>query len=96
MHKITVKILEEDSLLVEKHFFEYNSINNILSYLTSQDNCHVEYLDKYFQQAVEKNMELELYKREVSNKYSPNPNKMLMYSFDFDNNTIIYDIEEED
>ena len=95
MKNITVEISPEESLLVERAFFEYNALNNILAFLSSQETCQQKYLDKYFQDAVEKNVELELLKTEITNKYRPvAKNQMMNYAFDFETNSIIFGVNE--
>ena len=85
-----VKITEGINNYIEKLFFEYNAIQNILRYLTSQDDVKSEYLDRYFEDAKIKNVELELAKQEVSKQYQPKNMYVHKYTFDFDNCEIVY------
>ena len=85
-----IKITEGLSNYVEKLYFEYNALQNILRYLSSQDDVKQEYLNRYFEEAKQKNMELELAKKEISDKYRPKYMHTCRYSFDFDNTEIVY------
>lgn len=87
--ELIIAIEAADSLYVEKLFYEYNAISNILQYLAAQD-LNLERFDKYFQEAIKKNVELELAKREVSSKYAPSNFKINNYIFNFNSNSITY------
>lgn len=84
-----VKITNDLSIYVERLFFEYNSSIKILRYLASQDDVKQEYLDKYFEEAKNIDMELELAKKEISDKYKPE-GCCQSYYFDFDACEIVY------
>lgn len=84
-----IRIDEGISTYIEKLFFEYNSALNILRYLASQEDVKQEYLDRYFEDAKNKGIELELAKNEVSKKYQPN-GSFSKYNFDFENCEIVY------
>lgn len=94
MNKIVVNIPEELSLYVEKLFYEHNSYLNIVKFLID-NNKPKEYIDSYMEQAVQKDIELEIAKRDVSSKYTPNA-PVKNYTFDFYNSTLIFDVEEEE
>lgn len=85
-----IKIDEGVSNYIEKLFFEYNAVNNILRYLTSQDDVKQEYLDRYFKDAEQKNIKLELAKKEISKQCQPKDMCVNRYYFDFDNCEIVY------
>lgn len=85
-----IKINEGLSAYVEKLFFEYNASQNILRYLASQDDVKKEHLDRYFEDAKQKNIELEMVKKEVSQQYFPKDMFVQRYTFDFDNCEIVY------
>ena len=85
-----VKISESLSAYVERLFFEYNACVNILRYLMSQDDVKDEYIQRYSKYSEEKYTELEIAKAEVTKKYAPVEFAKYTYTFDFDNNTIIY------
>jgi len=85
-----IKIDGNISTYIEKLFFEYKAVMNILRYLTSQDGVKRKYLDGYFKDAKNKYMELELAKKEVSDKYRPQNMCIERYNFDFDNCEIVY------
>lgn len=85
-----IKIDEGISHYIEKLFFEYNATNNVLRYLASQDDVKQEYLDRYFKKAQERNIKLELAKKEVDKQYRPKNVCVKSYHFDFENCEIVY------
>ena len=85
-----IKINETVNVYIEALFFEYNALQNILRYLSSQDDVKHEYIDRYFQEAKNKYIELELAKQEVAEQYKPNDMLVKKYTFDFDNCEIVY------
>lgn len=85
-----IKIDNNISVYVEKLFFEYNAATNILRYLISQEDVKREYLDRYFEDAKNKYIELEIAKKEASDKYKPQNMRVERYNFDFDNCEIVY------
>lgn len=85
-----IKIDENISIYIEKLFFEYNATTNVLRYLSSQEDIKREHLDRYFKDAKDKYIELELAKKEASDKYRPQNMCIERYSFDFDNCEIVY------
>lgn len=84
-----IKISYDLSVYVERLFFEYNASMRILRYLASQDDVKQENLDKYFEEAKNIEMELELAKKEISDKYKPE-GCFCEYYFDFDACEIVY------
>lgn len=82
--KITIK--PEESLLVEKLFFEYNASVDVLKFLATQDNISVETLKKYNDIIMEKNWELEQAKKAITSRYQPEDSKT--YVFIFEENAI--------
>ena len=85
-----VIIPEQVSNYVERLFFEYQASLNILRYLMSQDGIKDEYLQRYLDVSEQKYTALEIAKSEASKKYVPDVFCKYNYTFDFDNNTIIY------
>ena len=88
---MVITIPQTSSDYVEKLFFEYNATMNILKYLTTQEGVKPEYIAQYTEDAKNKYAELEIAKREISNEYSPYPDKKFNYTFDFDHSAIIYE-----
>lgn len=82
--KVTIK--PEESLLVEKLFFEYNASVDVLKFLAGQDNVSIETLKKYNDIIMEKNWELEQAKKAVTSRYQPEG--CTNYLFVFEENTI--------
>lgn len=91
MNKIVVNIPSEVSTYVQKLFYEYNAYLNILSYISNECKSK-EYFDDYMKDSIQKSVELEIAKSNVSNQYKPEGN-MIGYLFDFENETIIYEME---
>ena len=91
---IKVNIYPEESKKVEKLFFKYNALLNVLAYLN--DNCsYSEFLDEKINEATEIYIELDKEKTFYSEKYKPESLKGMpfQYTFDFENNQLIYETE---
>ena len=88
----SVKIGEIASNYIEKLFYEYNASLNILRFLMSQDDVKEENLKTYCDVSEEKYTTLEIGKKEISEKYKPDGINNYNYTFDFDNQSIIYSI----
>lgn len=86
-----VKINEQDCTLVQKSYFEYNSILHVLEYMVESNKFPKELINEYVEKAAQKNIELELLKNELINKYLPNT-QYSHYSIQFDTNEIIYEV----
>jgi len=87
-----VKVPQDEIRYVEQLQFEYNSEMNILTYLVKQEGVKEEYLDRHFARAKDKNMLLEVAKKEVSTKYLPQGiGEGYNYTIDFDSCTITYE-----
>ena len=91
MNKVIVNIPSEVSIYIQKLFYEYNTYLNILTHLVNECKSK-DYFDEYMKDNIQKGVELEIAKSNVSNQYKPEGN-ILNYSFDFDNETIIYEVE---
>lgn len=91
MNKIVVKIPSEVNTYIQRLFYEYNAYLNILTYLVNECKSK-EYFDEYMKDSIQKNVELEIAKSNVSNQYQPD-GKVLNYLFDFENEAIIYEVE---
>ena len=87
-----VKVPQDEIRYLEQLQFEYNSEMNILTYLVKQEGVKEEYLDRHFARAKDKNMLLEVAKKEVSTKYLPQGiGEGYNYTIDFDSCTITYE-----
>lgn len=91
-----VKIDESASNYIEKLFYEYNASLNILRFLMSQDDVKSENLKMYCDASEEKYTALEIGKKEISEAYKPDGINDYTYTFDFDNQSIIYSWEESE
>lgn len=81
-----IKIFYPLNNYVYQLFFEYNNILNVLQYLQYTKNPNIY---KYYEKAIQKYMELEFAKAQVSNAYKPNK-EINNYKFDFDACELIY------
>lgn len=91
-----VNIGEIASSYIEKLFYEYNASLNILRFLMSQDDIKSENLKMYCDASEEKYTTLEIGKKEISEAYKPEGISNYTYTFDFDNQSIIYSWEENE
>lgn len=87
---IIVKIPNELSALIEKKYYERNMSFHLVGYLMGRPEINKELLNNYIKIAEQKDVELELYKKEISSAYIPNENKIWNFSFDFENSEIIF------
>ena len=86
------KVPQDEIRYVEQLQFEYNAEMNILTYLVKQEGVKEEYLDRYFARAKNKNMLLEVAKKEISTKYLPQGiTEGYSYVIDFDSCNITYE-----
>lgn len=96
MSEIRVKLDHEDCSVIERGWYEYNASKDIIGYLMSQDKVDEKYLQQYINITECRYVELELKKRAVDLKYRPKDlrNKVANYEFDFENEELIYTIED--
>lgn len=90
MNTKIVNITELESNYIERMFHEYNASLNILRFLMCQNDINEEYLLKYTKASEEKYIILEIGKKEISERYQPEGIENYNFTFDFDNNSIIY------
>lgn len=87
----SVEIPYEDSIAVERLFYEWNSGRSNIAFLMKDSEITPEMLTKYIQIVDEKFMELEKLKKHLTTQYQPTDiegdNE---YEFDFDNHAILY------
>ena len=92
MEPIKIKLTDEECRKVEKEFFEYQAIKDILTFINSQDSINIGALKVYMAEAEERFTELERAKREVSKASCPSEleGKDYDYEFNFNNQEIIF------
>lgn len=92
--KIVVKIDSEDSNLVERKFFEHAAGRDTVAFLMKDKDIKWDVLQHYVNIVEERFIELEFTKDEISRKYEPKDfeGASYSYSFDFKNESIIYEI----
>lgn len=88
-----VKIDSEDSNLIERKFYEYRAGRENISFLMKDKEVNIELLNEYIRIVEVRYYELEKTKVLMSKKYKPFDlnGKSYSYSFDFEEETIIYD-----
>lgn len=92
-NKISVEIPYEDSRVVERLFYEWNSGRNNIAFLMKDDEINYEILRKYIETVDAKFTELEQLKRKIVAQYQPK-DADYDYTFDFDNHAIIFERKE--
>ena len=92
---VTVKITPEESMLVEKSFYQYNASLDIIAHLSKQVGINQEYLKEYIKNSEEYYHEMEKNKAQVGNKYKPKDRTDYGYRFNFDACEINYYTPEE-
>lgn len=90
---VKVNIGEQDSVCVERLWYEYNAALGVLRYLMSQSDVLEKNLQLYSDSCEAKGVELELAKRAVSDRFKPD-GTVMNYSFNFDECTIEYNMED--
>ena len=92
METIAIKITipEEESIYMERLFYEYNASLNIIKFLMSQEEVLDKHLQKYLDSSEVKYTEMEMAKNELSNKYKPEGIGEYNYQFLFDESAIEY------
>lgn len=88
-----VKILEEDSNLVEQKFYEYMAGRENIAFLMKDDDVNTCLLKEYIHTIEVRFYELEKCKTLISKKYEPIElnGKAYNFSFNFEEETIIYE-----
>lgn len=87
MKKITIR--NEEIVKIEQINYLYISSLKILTYLLKQPNINDKYVNIYLKKSEYYYIYLNLLKNKIFNKY--NLNKSNNYSFDLDNNYLIYE-----
>lgn len=90
MDTITIKLPSDVSALVEQKFYERNMSFHLVGYLMGRSDVRKDLLEEYIEVAERRDMELELYKKKIVDLYSPDPAKSWSFSFDFENNELIF------
>ena len=94
MTQIKVKLIHEDCALIERLFYEYNASKDIICFLMQQDSVNETYLQQYINIAEKRFTELEMNKKAVDKHYRPEGIGAANYEFDFENEELIYTIED--
>ena len=89
-----VKILPDESNAVEKLFFEYNALMDIIKYISTDNSVTKESLAYWQDRLFENKRELEAKKVEVADKYNPDPSKYSMFEYIFPEYSIKYSCAE--
>lgn len=92
---IEVKIYPEDSNLVERKFYEYMAGRENIAFLMKDTDVNSGLLKEYIHTVEVRFYELEKSKMLISKKYEPVElkEKPYNYSFNFEEETIIYDVK---
>lgn len=96
MSNIIVSINKEDSLLMERKFYEYNAGKDTIAFLMKESDINWEILQNYINVVETRYVELELLKNEMDKKYCPDNyiNKNYKYEFLFDTYEMKYSLME--
>ncbi len=87
----SVEIPYEDSVAVERLFYEWNSGRANIAFLMKDSEIDDKVLSKYIHTVDEKFAELEMLKRRLTKQYEPADLPAdHEYEFDFDNHAIVY------
>lgn len=92
--QIVVKIDSEDSVLVERKYFEHMAGKDTVAFLMKDKDIQWDTLQHYINIVESRFTELELTKEAITKKYLPKDfdGATYTYSFDFNNESIIYNI----
>lgn len=91
MREIKVKISHDESIYIERLWFEYNASLNILRFLMAQEDVLEKHLQKYLDSSEAKNVELEVAKKNISELHKPAElNGVYNYRFEFDDDCLVY------
>mgnify|MGYP006974633129 CR=1 FL=1 len=90
---IVIKIDSEDSNLIERKFYEHAAGKDNIAFLMKDADVNRDLLQEYISIVEVRFFELEKLKVLMSKKYEPVElkGKSYVYTFDFENETIIYE-----
>lgn len=90
---IVIKIDSEDSNLIERKFYEHAAGKDNIAFLMKDADVNRDLLQEYISIVEVRFFELEKLKVLISKKYEPVElkGKSYVYTFDFENETIIYE-----
>lgn len=93
MFKKEIRIYQEDSNLIERKFFEHAAGRDNIAFLMKDKDVNKELLREYIADVEVRFYELEKTKSLLSKKYEPSElnGKPYNYSFNFDEETILYE-----
>lgn len=90
---MVIKILEEDSNYIERLFYEHAAGKDNIAFLMKDSDVNRELLQEYINVVEIRFYELQKAKVLISKKYEPVElkGKSYSYTFDFENESIIYE-----
>ena len=91
MKTVRIFVPSDEMINVEREFYTYQSLLNILAYLMNENNKN--FFDKKIDDAIQIYIKLEKLKHEYSEKYKPQ-GEIKNYVFDFQKSEIVYEVEE--
>lgn len=92
MKKIAINIDPKESREVEVLFYKYHSLMDIVVFLIDNNKLEQEQIDEKIEELALLKAQLESKKRKYGNLYKPDEfENNYTYSFDFDENKIIYE-----
>lgn len=91
MKTIRIPILHEEMSNIEREFYTYQGLLDILAYLLNENNK--EFIDKKIEDSISIYIKLEKLKHQYGEKYKPE-GKIKGYTFDFQKVEIVYEVEE--
>ena len=89
--KVTVQIPVEESEHVERLFFEHRAGQDNIAFLMKDKSINYSVLQEYIDVVEARYTELELTKQEIGDKYKPLGFEDYTFTFDFRNNSIVYE-----
>lgn len=92
--ELRVPIAHEDCVNVERLFYEYSGLRDIVGFLAEKPQVNKEILADYVRQVQELYAPLEKMKQLVDEKVRPDGINPISYTFDFENEELIYELEE--
>ena len=89
--KVTVPIPVEESEHVERLFFEHKAGQDNIAFLMKDKEIRYDILQEYIDVVETRYVELELTKQEIADKHKPLGIENYTFTFDFRNNSIVYE-----
>lgn len=89
--KIVVAITSQESEAVERLFYLHKAGQNNIAFLAKDKDVQYDILQEYIDVVEARFVELDMLKKELGEKYKPDLGKEYNFTFDFDNNAIIFE-----